>query len=92
MACCGQNREALRQTASPARIVDPHREARGTAPSTGAAPSQTLSLISGERIVVHGPRTAWRYEFTPERPVQAVAASDAEWLIATGLFRSTETR
>jgi len=52
MACCGQNREALRQTASPARIVDPHREARGTAPSTGAAPSQTLRLISGERIVI----------------------------------------
>jgi hypothetical protein len=46
-----------------------------------------LRLVNGERIVVHGPRTGWKYEFTPERPLQAVAASDADWLIATGLFR-----
>ena len=49
--------------------------------------SQTLRVVNGERIVVHGPRTGWKYEFTPERPTQEVAASDAEWLIATGLFR-----
>jgi len=59
--------------------------------STHAASSasQTLRLISRERIVVHGPRTGWRYEFTSERPVQVVAVSDAEWLVATGLFRRT---
>jgi hypothetical protein len=54
-----------------------------------AAGSQLLRLVSGERIVVHGPRTGWKYEFTAEWPVQAVAASDAEWLIATGLFCRT---
>jgi hypothetical protein len=89
MACCGQNREALKQAASPARIKSPHLENRGSAPSSAAA-SQTLRLVNGERIVVHGPRTGWKYVFTPERPVQAVAASDAEWLIATGLFRRME--
>jgi hypothetical protein len=89
MACCGQNREALKQAASPARIAFPHLEDRGSAPSTAAAASQTLRLVNDERVVVHGPRTGWKYEFTPERPVQAVAASDAEWLIATGLFRRT---
>jgi hypothetical protein len=46
-----------------------------------------LRLINGERVVVHGPRTGWQYEFTPGSPVQAVAASDAQWLVATGLFR-----
>ena len=86
MACCGQNREALRQAASPARIAYPHLENRLSAPRTAVA-SRTLRLVGSERIVVHGPRTGWKYEFTPERPVLAVAAGDAELLIATGLFR-----
>jgi hypothetical protein len=89
MACCGQNREALKQVASPTRTIYPHLEDRRRARSTAAAASQTLRLVNAERIVVHGPRTGWKYEFTPERPAQAVAASDAEWLIATGLFRRT---
>jgi hypothetical protein len=89
MACCGQNREALKQTESPTRIAYPRLEERGSTPSTAAAPSHTLRLVNNERIVVHGPRTGWRYEFTPERPMQAVAASDVELLIATGLFSRT---
>jgi hypothetical protein len=87
MACCGRNREALAQAARPQPIAYQHREERRTAPSPAAANSQELRLLNGERIVVHGPQTGWKYEFTPERPVQAVAARDAEWLIATGLFR-----
>ena len=87
MACCGQNREALRKAASPARIAYPHLEDRRSVSPAAAAGSQMLRLVNGERIVVHGPRTGWKYEFTPERPLQAVAASDADWLIATGLFR-----
>ena len=89
MACCGQNREALKQAVSPTRIAYPHLEQRRNAPSMAATPSQTLRLVSRERIVVHGPRTGWKYEFTPEQPVQAVASSDAEWLIGTGLFSRT---
>ena len=87
MGCCGQNRATLAKAVSPARTASPHLDARASARSAVAADSQMLRLVDGGRIVVHGPRTAWRYEFTPERPVRAVAASDTEWLIATGLFR-----
>ena len=87
MACCGQKREALAPARPPARIAHPHREDQRRSPPAASSASQTLRLVNGERIVVHGPRTGWKYEFTPERPEQAVAAADAEWLVATGLFR-----
>lgn len=68
-------------------MASPHREAQGHRLSPAGTTSQPLRLVNSEHVVVHGPRTGWKYEFTPEQPIQPVAASDAEWLIATGLFR-----
>ncbi|MFZ5896346.1 MAG: hypothetical protein ACOY0T_35150 [Myxococcota bacterium] len=45
-----------------------------------------LRAVSNEPIIVRGPRSGWRYEFSPAEPVQAVAMQDAAALVATGLF------
>lgn len=88
MSCCGQKRGVLSERTQPTAQTSarlPHREPGAAAHASGAG-TVYLRALRGEACVVHGPRSGWKYKFSPKNPVQPVASQDASLLVATGLF------
>lgn len=83
MSCCGQ-----RRSASPAVTPAALRPA-WPAPSM-AHPHATRTVVlryrERARVLVRGPVTGRAYEFSAERPAQAVEVRDAEAMLRTAHF------
>lgn len=79
MGCCGQKRAEWR-AAMP--MNTPARATLLSGPSVGVRCTEPLRAP----LVVRGPVTARRYEFTTGRPVQPVDMRDAAGLMHTGRF------
>jgi len=73
MPCCGQNREALRDSSR--------------ASASEARPPVMLEFTGAARIKVLGPISLHTYTFSPDQRVQGVAAADVRAILRTGLFR-----
>jgi hypothetical protein len=59
------------------------------APPAAAAGIATVALrcLAADPLRLHGPVTGRAYAFSASQPVQAVAAADAQHLLASRLFR-----
>jgi len=100
MACCGKNRSKI-VNASPPRNTQLTQPSLGAGPSRSAArgasqplaaptaPYSIVNLRSLEKspILVRGPATGRKYDFSRTHPVQAVDARDADALLRTRFFR-----
>jgi len=88
MSCCGQKREAAASEQRPSPRVEYRRSAPlAPHPTQAAAPGATVTLRFRDRspTVVVGP-SGKRYQFHGQGSMQAVDRSDAESLVASGLF------
>ena len=83
MSCCGQQRDRLRASHSPALA-----RGSGLAPPTPPPPSGGVALRYRERarVLVRGPVTGLTYEFSASQPTRNVDARDAEALLRTRWF------
>jgi hypothetical protein len=88
MSCCGQKREAAVYEQRPQARVDYQQAsfaAHRAAPAQAAGPTVTLKSRSGSPLAVVGP-SGKRYQFQGKGSMQGVDRSDAESLVASGLF------
>lgn len=103
MSCCGQRREGLAaETGRSANFAThpavqsrtapdgPTLAARATSPSTDRDATVTLRYRSRSALIVLGPTTGKRYQFSAGGSMQAVDRRDAEPLVASGLFERIE--
>ena len=97
MPCCGQKRSvllaesALRTTGSALSVGAPVPGARPIDSHAADAPpgrphTVALRYTETSHILVAGPRTGARYEFSAAWPVQSVDSGDAAVLLATRYF------
>ena len=91
MACCGQQRAALRHMppAPPSDPAPPPPSPRtvaagpaATAPGTGVA----LKYVESGAIQLRGPVTGRQYRFSATHPILAVEQADAGPLLRTRFF------
>jgi hypothetical protein len=86
MPCCGQKRDSLtpqsQSTLPPAVLSNGGR----TAVAANDARVVTVRYKESSRIVVEGPSTGRRYEFSGAKAVQSVDARDASALLNTRFF------
>ncbi len=83
MSCCGQ-----RRSASPAVTPAAALRSAWPAPSMALPHARTVVLRYRERarVLVRGPVTGQAYEFSADRPAQAVEVHDAEAMLRTTHF------
>jgi hypothetical protein len=75
MACCGQNRTAFAHQASTAN--------RTVAPVNSAT---SLRFLQKRAILVRGPLTGRRYQFSPEAFTTNIDPGDMDALLKSGYF------
>ena len=81
--CCGQKREALRNSAAAGTTSPAAAEGNGAAK---AAP-MNLYYLRNVPVRLRGSATGRPYDFSSARPVQAVDPRDAVALLRTRFFR-----
>lgn len=82
MSCCGQRRSAA---AMPLAATRPAWPAPSMAHSHGTR-TVVLRYRERARVLVRGPVTGQAYEFSADRPAQAVEVRDAEAMLRTARF------
>ncbi len=91
--CCGQKRDNLKtdnvarnQTLMPTRLPEPRHSVPANAPAIDGPRAIAVRYTETSRVVVAGPATGRRYEFSATHPLQMVDPRDAGAMLSTRFF------